>query len=199
MIKPIFSEDTLWREFISGNHSSFESLVDSLYPTLFQYGAKFCRDQDTVKDCIQDVFLNIWEKRLSLDSSIPVRPYLLASLRRRINRKLTYDRLELNSIVADHTFSTDFTIEENMIELEESRETSSKISYLFNNLPPRQKEIIYLKFFQNLNRDEIAEVMQISPQSVYNLFQKSLSWLRNNWSSSALISRVLCFIIFRFF
>lgn len=193
MILPMFSEDALWKEFITGSHSSFDILVETFYPVLFQYGAKFCRDQDTVKDCIQDVFLTIWESRVSLNSDIPVRPYLLASLRRRINRKLTYDRHELNCEISDETFYSDFTIEQDMIEIEQSRETSSKLAYLFNHLPARQKEVIYLKFFQNLNRDEIAEVMQISPQSVSNLFQKTILRLRADWNTSVFLSLALLF------
>ena len=198
MPESTFSEEILWRQFISGNSFAFEKLVDSTYRLLFQYGGKFCRDQDLVKDCIQDVFLALWESRLSLNSSIPPRPYLLASLRRRINRKVQSDRLELNSI-DENFFCTEFTIEEDLIEMEESREMSSKLSYLFNHLPPRQKEIIYLKFYQNLTREEIAEVMQISPQSVSNLFQKSLYWLRNNWASPTLLSLVGLFNYFKIF
>lgn len=198
MPESTFSEEILWRQFISGNSSAFEKLVDSTYKLLFQYGGKFCRDQDLVKDCIQDVFLALWESRQSLNSSIPPRPYLLASLRRRIHRKVQYDRLELNSL-DENFFCTEFTIVENMIEMEESKEMSSKLSYLFNNLPPRQKEIIYLKFYQNLNREEIAEVMQISPQSVSNLFQKSLFWLRNNWSTPTLLSLAVLLNYFKIF
>jgi RNA polymerase sigma factor (sigma-70 family) len=49
---------------------------------------------------------------------------------------------------------------------------------LINVLPKRQKEIIYLKFFENLGREEIADIMQISPQAVSNLLQKALKNLR---------------------
>ncbi len=43
-----------------------------------------------------------------------------------------------------------------------------------NKLPPRQKEIIYLKIYKGLNYEEISEVMSINYQVVRNLLCQAL-------------------------
>ncbi len=65
-----------------------------------------------------------------------------------------------------------------LIERESIVRQSQQVARYLNELPRRQREIIYLKYYQNLDREEIAEVMGISHQSVSNLLQKALLALR---------------------
>jgi RNA polymerase sigma factor (sigma-70 family) len=182
------SEESLWKAFILGDDAAFESLVNSIYPSLFHYGSKFSKDKELIRDCIQDVFLKIWESKENLNDSIPPVPYLFAALRRRIHRQAD-DQLDPIKTDWDYDyFEVAFSVEEDLIRLEASTELSHRFAALLNGLPSRQKEIVLLKYFENLSRDEIAEIMQISPQSVSNTLQKSLKWLRTNWSSVILIA-----------
>lgn len=187
------SEEELWHLFIAGDSAAFEALVDSTYALMYQYGSKFSKNTDLVKDCIQDVFLNVWEKQMVLDQSIPVRPYLLSSLRRRIHRKVKYDFVDFHAALPDGLFETVFNVEDSLIAHEENIFLTRKITALLNELPERQKEVIYLRFFQDLDRSEIADVMQITPQSVSNFLQKSFTFLKKNWTSIAYISLAVTF------
>lgn len=187
------SEEELWHLFIAGDSAAFESLVDTTYTLMFQYGSKFSKNKDLVRDCIQDVFLNVWEKRQVLDQSIPVRAYLLSSLRRRIHRKVKYDFIDFHSELPEVLFETVFTIEDSLIAREQNLYLTRKITALLNDLPQRQKEVVYLRFFQDLDRNEIADVMQITPQSVSNFLQKSFTQLRKNWLSIAYTSLLAVF------
>ncbi|KAA0992628.1 RNA polymerase sigma factor [Dyadobacter aurulentus] len=177
------SEESLWQAFIAGDDEAFESLVDQIYPSLFHYGSKFSRDKELVRDCIQDVFLKLWESRKRLNDSIPPAPYLFAALRRRIHRQAEPPAGSTDASWEADYFQVAFSVEEELIRSETTRELSRRFTALLNSLPARQKEIILLKYFENLSRDEIADIMQISPQSVSNTLQKSLKWLRINWSS----------------
>lgn len=42
--------------------------------------------EDRVKDCVQDVFVDIWTYRYKLNEAIVVKAYLLSSVRKRIAR-----------------------------------------------------------------------------------------------------------------
>lgn len=48
-------------------------------------------------------------------------------------------------------------------------------------MPKRQREVIYLQYYQNLTRDEIAKIMDINQQSVSNLLQAAFKSFRENW------------------
>jgi len=72
------SEESLWKSFILGNNDAFELLVNGIYPSLFQYGCKFSRYPEMINDCIQYVFLRVWESRANLNHSIPLMPQAAA-------------------------------------------------------------------------------------------------------------------------
>ena len=79
----------------------------------------------------------------------------------------------------NYYFDVEFSIEHHLIREQTLRETATKFSDALNKLPKREKEIIYLRFYQNLEISEIVEVMEINSQSVYNLLHKALSHLRD--------------------
>src|SRR5690606_40161664 len=78
--------DLLWESLRSGNIRAYERVFQLYYPVLFRYGIKFSRTEDEVKDCIQSLFLQIWERRSFLGPTTSVKNYLLASLRRLLHK-----------------------------------------------------------------------------------------------------------------
>ncbi|WP_051350059.1 RNA polymerase sigma factor [Dyadobacter alkalitolerans] len=189
-------EVLLWHEMLAGNVAAFEMLIDVTYDLLFQYGNKFCRDRELIKDCIQDVFLEIWEKKGSLNPEIPPKAYLLASLRRRLHRMVQKNRmLFLDHLLPDEGFDIGFYAEHSFIESEHDQQLASQITHMLNGLPKRQKEAVYLKFFEDMDRDEIAAIMEIHPQSVSNLLQTAFKFLKTQWRSVVSLFLLLRFIV----
>lgn len=68
-----------------------------------------------------------------------------------------------------------------LISIDESAELSSKINSYFSLLTSRQRECLFLRFYQDLSNDEIAQIMGINKQSVSNLLARSISILKENW------------------
>src|SRR6201985_3714086 len=73
----------------------------------------------------------------------------------------------------------DFSPEEIVVRNEEYENLQTRIAALLNELPRRQKEVIYLRYFEEMDYTQIAEVMGIHYQSVLNLTQKALLKLRS--------------------
>lgn len=180
---PLLEIDTVWSRLQQGDAAALESLMRLCLKEMFHYGTKFSADDAFIKDCIQDVFLEIWQRRANLGEAPSVKAYLFASLRRRMH-KLYRQRERLfstNSEVIDEGFDVVFSPENQWIEQETVTENAQKISALLNKLSKREKEIVYLKFYQNLSRPEIAEVMSLNQQSVSNLLQTTLQKMRGLW------------------
>lgn len=171
----------LWGHMLGGDRESFQKLLEATYDLMFQYGHKFTRDRELIKDSIQDVFLEILEKRNRLSSDIPPKPYLLASLRRRLHRLEQRQRWMVPGYTEEVGFEIEFSSEHYLILSEDTGNTVRQVTTLMNELPERQKEVVYLRFFQNLDRDEIADLMQIQPQSVSNLLQSAFKLFRKQW------------------
>jgi RNA polymerase sigma factor (sigma-70 family) len=150
---------------------------------MYGYGNKFSKDREFIKDCIQDLFLELWDKRGNLSDPDSVKLYLLVSLRRKMQRKKASlkwmeDREELDF---DSHLIGDLPIETAIIEDEASQYYVRKLQQLIPKLSKRQQEIIYLRFYENLDNEAIAEVMSLSRQAVANLLWRALKELKDYW------------------
>ena len=82
------TNDPLWDAFRSGSKTAFEEIFRRYYPVLFNYSRRLAKSEAEAKDCIQSLFLQIWERREFLGQTTSPRHYLLASLRRVISKKV---------------------------------------------------------------------------------------------------------------
>ena len=83
----------------------------------------------------------------------------------------------------EYDFFHEFSIERVIIEKQISEEKAERLRKTLSLLSKRQIEIIYLKYYQYLDHGQIAELMNISRQSVYNLLHEAIHKLRSLWHS----------------
>ncbi|WP_374163985.1 RNA polymerase sigma factor [Arcticibacter sp. MXS-1] len=175
----------LWTRFLQGDEEAYNCIMRSFARPLFNYGIRFSTDRDLVKDCIQDVFFDLWNKRSRISETAYVQAYLLKSLRLRILReRKKWDPMESLETIP---FAADFGIEMKMIEDQSNLELRQRVKKVLNTLSERQKEIVYLRFYQSLSHDKISLVMGLTRQSAYNLLQKALIKMRKEWETAALV------------
>ncbi len=175
--------NALWRRFLTGDSEAFDLLMSSHFRSLFQYGSKFSRDKEFVKDSIQDLFLILWEKRENLDRHALVKPYMMASLRRLMHRSVSSKGWVGDESLedTDGSFEIEFSVEQTYIENETTLARTEQLKHFLDELPKRQKEVIYLRYFQDMDRNQISEVMDITPQTVSNLLQIAIKQLKKHW------------------
>src|SRR5699024_7965890 len=89
-----------WEEVVQGNDAAFENVFNAHYKSMYGYGLKLCNRSALVKDCIQDLWMDIWERRTELHHVRSPNVYLFVSLRRKILKKLTHLR-KLNGLDDD--------------------------------------------------------------------------------------------------
>jgi RNA polymerase sigma factor (sigma-70 family) len=176
----ILEQRRLWKSFTEGGEMGLRKIMKKYYGTMFNYGCKFSKNDDYIKDCIQEVFIALWQYRERLDLPDSIKAYLLTALR----RKMLANRVKAELIsleddkVSDGLFSLDPSPERSLIDDEDVAVQGRLVSELLDKLSTRQREVVYLKFYQGLTREEIAKVMGLSQQSVSNLLQKAIHSLR---------------------
>jgi len=182
-------EKYLWQDYRAGNILALSNIMQSSYKDLFHWGMRLYGEKEFVKDCIQEVFLNLWKQHSTIGEVENVKGYLMMVLKSHMLRELSNKHQMLQaSIDDDYAFAVEFSADLRMIEEENEIYQFRTLEKVLNTLPQRQKELIYLRFYQNLSFEEIAAVMNLGRQSAYNLFQKSLNSLRKNWPVLALMS-----------
>lgn len=185
MSKIILSDDDLWRLIREGQESAFTQLMERLFAPLIHYGRKFSADKDLIQDCVQDTLVDLWLRRTQAQPILSIRTYLFASVRHSVCRRARQDQRfgSLTSEVEDTPFTITFSVEDTWIADEIDRERLHQLNLLMNQLPPRQKEIIYLRYHQGLEKDQIAAILAINYQSVSNLLHRALTNMRNQFPS----------------
>ena len=190
----LLGEDLLlWNEYRSGNADAFGALIRVHYSDLFHYGTRFTRDTEMVKDCLQDLFLELWINREAISETSFVKYYLLKALRRKLTRRIgrsrytgSWEELHFESI-----FSGTPTVETSMIREEGMAELARKMRHALAGLSKRQQEVIYLRYYLDADIDEVAEIMSVNRQSVYNLLHDAIKKLKK---SSGKTSRFFLFL-----
>lgn len=184
----------LWVRFKAGDEQAFDLLTEKRYRTLFNYATRFSRDREFIKDCIQDLFLELWNRRQSIVSTPYVTIYLIKSLRNNLLRKQKQQRQwEYTHDEWDGEWSDGWTIEEEWITSEFTRESQTQLRQAVQALPKRQQEVIFLKFYEGLSNEAIAQVMEVENQTVANFLYRALSQLRNTMPA---LVRMLAFFFY---
>ena len=181
-----FSPDARWLQQLQHNDAEGLSLLmGKYYRDLYHYTSKFTRDDGLVRDCIQEVFISLWERRETAPAILSPRYYLLRAVKNKVLKAL-YKRDQVTypfDLPDEYDFFQEFDIEQLIIQKQLSEEKAQWLRQALSSLSKRQHEVIYLKFYQRLDHGQIAEQMDISRQSVYNLLHESLQKLRSVWAT----------------
>lgn len=171
--------DDSWQKIKEDKISGLKDIYDRNIKLLKSYGTRISDDNMLVEDCIQDLFLYIWQKRASINCSQKEEAaYLCLSLRREILRRLKRrNKEELNFEYYSKHSQTE-GIDSQIIHDENQKNINHRLRKAMDTLSSRQREAIYLKFNLNLDYDEISEILEINYQSCRNLVFRALSELR---------------------
>lgn len=197
------NDSDLWSSFRSGDETAFSMLYKSHIEILYRYGHKLTADTQLVEDSIQDMFIELWNSRKRLSDTDSIKYYLFRILRRKItqhplNRNVAGAGVEADKVDAlEHRFFS-VSAESELINTESELGRSRMLGRALTQLPARQQEVVNLRYYHEFNHQQIADIMNISLQSVHNTLQKSMKGLRELLSGySEIILTALIFLIFR--
>ncbi|WP_138479068.1 RNA polymerase sigma factor [Dyadobacter bucti] len=170
----------LWQQSQAGDSLSFCQLADRLYRTLFNYATSYTSDREFIKDSIQELLIHIWEKRETINIQFvsiyflkAMRNQLLQEFRRNNTARPLLDLDEIDELSDYQTIETE--IEKNEV----YSKNQVMVRTAINDLPRRQKEAVFLKYFEGMDNEQIADFMQVNRQSVANLLFKAISALKS--------------------
>jgi RNA polymerase sigma factor (sigma-70 family) len=168
-----------WIRALEGDTHAFKEIHRELFKGLYHYALKLLQDGELANDAVQELFVRLWVRRGSIGPMRKVKPYFFTALRRQVLNQLRNTQVRALKISGLPAPDIDFSPEEIVVRNEEYETLQSRIAVLLNELPKRQKEVIYLHYFEEMDYAQIAEVMGIHYQSVLNLTQKAMQKLRS--------------------
>lgn len=186
---------TKWKQFQSGNDDAYGWLYTTYIQVLFGYGLRFTSDNEIIKDCIHDVFIDLYKNKEKLITPSNVKVYLFVSLKNRLVKVLyknsLFERIDSEKV----NFTLETTVEEQFIDEEQEHLQQTKIQHILDSLTPRQREIIYYRYIQGLTLDEICIIMDMNYQSTQNLIQRSLKKIKEKYGTIGIFLLLLSILL----
>lgn len=176
------TDQLIWENFLCGDDEAYTYIYRQYSQALYAYGMHFTADKGLVEDCVQDVFVKIYQNRKRLQSTDNIKLYLFISLKNKLfnvfRKDIKYSQID----TLEPVFAAEYTIEDEIIQNEKEQFLNEKMIRMLEVLSPRQKEIIYYRFVEGLSYEEICQIMDMNYQSTQNLIQRSLKKLRSTFS-----------------
>ncbi len=170
----------IWRSFQQGNQVAFAHIYNRYIDILYRYGAKVCSDKSLVLDAIQEVFIDLYVRREKISADPDhLKYYLMLALKRNLLKKIQFNRKHSTNKISDKIyFDSKYTADTVFLENEDLMHNQRKITELMKGLSSKEKEAIYLKFNESLDYPEIAQIMNITVESVRKQVYRAIKKLR---------------------
>jgi len=173
----------IWTRLKDGDQQAFLELYKKHYIGLINYGLKLTGNRELTKDCITQVLLKLWDKRKELAPVENVRSYLLTCLRRELYAELRSEnrRSKSSQNLQKELDMEELPYEEHIIRLQTNELTQHKLLTAFEKLTEREKELLRLRFFEDLNYDAIAVQCGITKRTAYNIIYHALHVIKTDF------------------
>ncbi|MBS4012298.1 MAG: RNA polymerase sigma-70 factor [Bacteroidetes bacterium] len=154
---------------------SFQVVFNEYYTSLCRFAVSFLGDNDSAEEIVQQVFVNLWEKRNTIDQDKSVKTYLFTSVK---NRSLNYirDNKKYRSYYLDFELEMEIPVEGKDVVSES--DLNNQINRALDKLPDKCREVFMLCRFEDMKYKEVAEKLGISQKTVEAQMSKALKILR---------------------
>lgn len=181
----VLTENNVLGQIKQGDMDAFEQLYFDLQPRLYSFSRKFINDAEQAKDIVQDIFMEFWERRETIEVKTSVNSYLFRMVHNKCLNLIRTQKLQDR-----YTSYTEIKLKEAELHFYEDDQIGYKsiffneMEQIFNKsiheLPDSQREIFILSRQEGLSNKEIAEKLDISVRTVENHIYRSLKSLKES-------------------
>lgn len=175
-----------WKKFLNNedDSDSFANLYNYYVNDLLSYGISLGFDEENCRDAVHDVFYKLHVDKNKLTRVKNVSSYLFKSFRNRLfnihNRKSKTSNIDDEDI----PFITEINVLDTLINREDTEKLKRIVTNLLNELTPRQREAIYLRYMQEMDYEDIAELLKMDSNSARRLVHRGMKALREKGGTS---------------
>ncbi|MDI9863253.1 RNA polymerase sigma-70 factor [Flectobacillus sp. DC10W] len=177
MTKAKFLDDSeIIQAWQAGDTDAFEILYQKYWRKLYSFARRTTPNAEDAQDLIQDVFAQLWMQKEQIDAGVFSESYLFAIVRNKLLDKIRkqYVREDYIQKILQSASESDFSTQQTIL----SNDLSNHLHQAVNVLPEKCKEVFQLSRFEQLTVDQIAQKLQLSPQTVKNQLSKALQVVR---------------------
>ena len=178
----------LIRRLQCDDEAAFASIYKKYWKGLYTNAYAILQDRPACEDIVQEIFVNLWNKRKSIEIRVSLIAYLTSSIRYEVFRQLR-NKISTLDIVDDLQISQDYSAQQNM----EYKELVKHMNAVINKLSTKCQEVFILSREQQLSHKEIAVLRSISTKTVENHIGKALGSFKDNIGYTVWIYLILSY------
>lgn len=169
------NEDELIAGLNNGNEDVFHHLYDLFYPRLCYYASNLLPESQNVEDIVQDAFISLWQRKEKFSNLRSLKSFLYVVVKNKCfntskHLKIARDVQYELSINNEGNESDVFVIESEVIE---------SLYMAISKLPKGCRKILSLSYFSQLKNREIADLLDVSVNTVKTQKRRGITLLRS--------------------
>lgn len=172
----VHTDQELVKSLKSGDHFAFERLFIKYGQKLFAFSKSYLRSEDDAEEIVQDVFMKIWDNRLSLRTDTSFQSYLFTIAYNAI--KKSFNKKSKNEVFKHQVLET-FQNEEKPDDFEANYQLLlEKLNKVIDGLPERRKDIFIQRKKEGKAVKQIAAELNISVKTVENQITEAIKQIK---------------------
>ena len=177
----------IWEQVCLGNEQAYAQVYTFYYKRFFNYGKKFTEDILLLEDAVQEALFTIWDKRALINTLDYPASYFYNAFRYQLLYKIRESQKKNSENI--EVLDLEFSAEQILIKKENDQVLDDKLKEALNTLTSKQKEAIFLRFYEGLSYDEVATILNITTKATYKIMARALEKLKETMlvSSSSIL------------
>ena len=189
--------DIHWNNFLNNDdkYDAFSAIYNIYVNDLLSYGISLGIEEQTCRDAIHDIFYKLFVEKSKLKDVRNFSAYLFRSYRNHLLNTIEKRSKILDFNIEDLPFTTEIAILDLKVSEEETAKLKKRVEHLLNELSPRQREAIYLRYMQQMDYEEIAALLNMNSNSARRLVSRAMQSLRETAKNSEIPLLVLFLLL----
>jgi len=190
------SDETLISILKDGNVSAVTELYNRYWKILLAKAFDRLKSREDAEEIVQELFIKIWRRRLSIDLQFSFKTYIFAALRYEILHHIAKQQYRKDDISLDAAESLELWTQEDEFHSLEMKELQQQINVIIDTLPEKCQIIFKMSRNDGMSAKKIAEVLNLSPRTVETQIGKAIKVLKKHFDrSDPFVFLVICEIL----
>lgn len=158
------TELALLKKAAEGSRDAYAAIYQFFLPKLYHYIYPIIRSKEDTEELLQDIFLNLWERKEELRNVRSLKPYIFRMARNRLMNIYEHQKVQRKALnyIFQHTEESSVTAEDHYI----YRQYHEVVSNALNTLTPKRRQVFEMHTQQDFSHDKIAVELKISKSMV---------------------------------
>ena len=187
-------DDIAIQRLIAGDESAFTAVYELYSEKVYRLAFRFLKDKEQSEEIVQEAFINLWLSREKLNADGNMWLYLYV-----ISKRLSLNALRQvgkSSILVEKLLHQISELQNTTEEEVLAHDLEHYAEKVIEKLPRQQQLVFKLSRIEGLSHKEIAEQLQISPNTVKNHMVEALKTLKTHLKYSDFLYLLIIFIHF---